>query len=144
MRVEWHAHAILDLQRLKEFIFQQNKEAAERAIRLIKAAVMQITTHPRIGKPVEGFPDYHEIVIPFGTAGYVVRYRIKGDTALIIAIKHGKEAGFNNQSAKLWVIKDPEEEQLFMRAIDKGLMDLENSRELSLETVKHIVTGQDK
>lgn len=110
MRVEWHDLAIVDLLRLKEFIFQHNQEAARRAVRLIKAAAMQIATHPLIGKPVEGFPDYHEIVIPFGASGYVVRYRMQGDTALIIAVKHGKEAGFSEQAAQLWVVKEPAEE----------------------------------
>ncbi len=120
MQVEWHDLAIVDLLRLKEFISQHNQEAARRAVRLIKAAVMQIATHPRIGKPVEGFLDYHEIVIPFGASGYVVRYRIKKDTVLIIAVKHGKEAGFSDQTAKLWVIKETAEEAYSAEVREEG------------------------
>jgi hypothetical protein len=35
-------------------------------------------------------------MIPFGASGYVLRYRLQGDTIFIIAIKHGKEAGFSS------------------------------------------------
>lgn len=110
MRVEWHDLAIVDLERLKEFVAQHNQEAALKAVRHIKAAIQHISTHPQIGKPVEGFPDYRDIVIPFGASGYVVRYRILGDAALIIlAVKHGKEVGFGDQAASLWVVKEPVE-----------------------------------
>jgi hypothetical protein len=62
--------------------------------------------NPRIGRPVEGMPDCRELIIPFGSSGYVLRYRLAGDKVLIHAVKHGKEAGFSDQAAKLWVVKD--------------------------------------
>ena len=92
MRIEWLVPAILDLQRLKDFILPHNKEAAIRAIRLIKNAVTPVALNPRIGKPVEDLPNYYDVVIPFGSSGYVIRYRIQDDVVFIIAIKHCKEA----------------------------------------------------
>lgn len=121
MRVEWHDLAIVDLQRLKEFISHHNKEAALKAVRHIRAAVMLISLNHQIGKPVEGFPDYREIVIPFGASGYVVRYRIISDAALIIAVKHGKEAGFSDQAATLWVVKELAEEAYGTAGQDEGV-----------------------
>jgi len=109
MRIEWLASAILDLQRLREFILPHNKEAAQRAVRLIRTAVTPIESNPRIGKPVEDLPDFHDIFIPFGASGYVLRYRIQGDTIFIIAVKHCREAGFSDQTPALWVVKDPVE-----------------------------------
>jgi plasmid stabilization system protein ParE len=94
MRIEWHTSAIEDLQRLRDFIRPHNKEAAQRAVRLIRSALTPVELNPRIGKPVDDLPDFHDLVIPFGASGYVIRYRIQGDTALIIAVKHCKEAGF--------------------------------------------------
>lgn len=94
MRIEWLDSAILDLQRLRDFILPHNKEAAQRAFKIIRAAVGPVETNPLIGKPVEDLPDYHDLVIPFGASGYLLRYRIQGDTIFIIAVKHGKEAGF--------------------------------------------------
>jgi plasmid stabilization system protein ParE len=37
------------------------------------------------------------MVIPFGASGYVLRYRVEADTVFIVAIKHGKEAGFSDE-----------------------------------------------
>ena len=37
-------------------------------------------------------------MIPFGASGYVLRYRLQDDTIFIIAVKHGKEAGFASQT----------------------------------------------
>lgn len=96
MNIEWLVPAILDLQRLKEFILPNNKEAARRAVKVIRAAVALLETNPLIGKPVEDMPDYRDLVIPFGSAGYLLRYRIQGDTAYIVAVRHGKEAGYSD------------------------------------------------
>lgn len=109
MRIEWLDTAILDLQRLKDFIQPYNKEAALRAVQLIKRAVTPVASNPGIGKPVEDLPDFHDIVIPFGASGYVLRYRIQGETIFIIAVKHCKEAGFYDQTPSLWVVKEPVE-----------------------------------
>ena len=106
MRIEWLGSAILDLQRLRDFIQPHNKEAAQRAVRIIRAAVAPIAANPRIGKPADDLPDYHDIIIPFGASGYVLRYRIQGDTIFIIGLKHCKEAGFSDQAPTLWVVKE--------------------------------------
>jgi plasmid stabilization system protein ParE len=116
MRIEWLDSAILDLQRLRDFIQPHNMEAAQRAVRLIRTAVTPIASNPRIGKPVEDLPEYHDIFIPFGASGYVLRYRIQGDTIFIIAVKHCREAGFSDQTPALWVVKDPAEEAYGMLA----------------------------
>ncbi len=95
MRVEWLPPAIHDLQRLRDFILPHNPDAARRAIKVIKGAVGLLNANPGLGKPVEDLPDYHDIVIPFGAAGYVLRYRIRADVIYIVAVRHGKEAGFS-------------------------------------------------
>jgi len=109
MRIEWLVSAILDLQRLKEFILPHNMEAAQRAVRVIRAAVTSVESNPHIGKPVEDLPDFHDIFIRFGSSGYVIRYRIQGETVFIVAVKHCKEAGFSDQSPSLLVVKEAQE-----------------------------------
>ncbi len=109
MRIVWLDAAIADLQRLRDFILPYNKEAAQRAARIISAAIAPVASNPRIGKPVEDLPDYHDIIVPFGASGYLLRYLIQGDTIFIIAIKHCKEAGFADQTPALWVVKNPVE-----------------------------------
>ncbi len=39
-------------------------------------------------------PDYREWLIPFGQAGYLVLYRLDGDCVVLLAIRHGREAGY--------------------------------------------------
>lgn len=95
MRIEWLESAIFDLLRLKDFIQPHNIEAAQRAVRLIKNAVAPLASNPRMGKPVEDLPDYHDIFLPFGASGYVIRYRILNDTIFIVTVKHCREAGFS-------------------------------------------------
>jgi plasmid stabilization system protein ParE len=97
MKIEWLIPAIHDLQRLREFILPHNKVAAQRAVRIIKGTVTLLESNPLIGKPVEDLIDYRDIIIPFGSYGYVLRYRIQQDTIFIVALKHGKEAGFPDQ-----------------------------------------------
>ncbi len=107
MRIEWLESAVNDLQRLREFILPLNREAAQRAFRIIKAAAAPLETNPRIGKPVADLPDCHDIIIPFGAAGYVLRYRIQGDIIFILAVKHGREAGFADRTASGEMVHDP-------------------------------------
>lgn len=94
MKIEWLMPAMLDLQRLREFILLHNREAAQRAVKVISVAVALLETTPFIGKPVEEMPAYRDLVIPFGSAGYLLRYRIQGDVLYIVALRHGKEAGY--------------------------------------------------
>jgi len=95
MRVEWLHPAIHDLQRLRDFLLPRSQASARRAIQVIKGAVALLNANPGLGKPVEDLPDYHDLIIPFGAAGYVLRYRIRGDVIYIVAVRHGKEAGFS-------------------------------------------------
>ncbi len=106
MQIEWLETAIFDLQRLRDFILPHNQEAAQRAGKIIKTAVVPLEGNPYIGKPVEDLPDYFDLVIPFGVSGYILRYRIQGDTIFIIAVKHGKEAGFSSWSSSGGVVND--------------------------------------
>ncbi|TRO79800.1 type II toxin-antitoxin system RelE/ParE family toxin [Desulfuromonas acetexigens] len=95
MRIVWLPAAVADLQRLREFILPHNREAAQRAVKVIKAAVAMIETSPRIGKSAEDLPDYQDLPIPFGAAGYLLRYRIYQGAIYIVAIRHGKEVGYS-------------------------------------------------
>jgi hypothetical protein len=45
------------------------------------------STHP------DGF-QYGEWPVDFGDSGYVALYRYDGETALIVAVRHQKEAGY--------------------------------------------------
>ncbi len=100
MKIEWLPGAVQDLQRLREFIYSHNKEAAGRAVTIIKGSVKMLSRYEYVGKPAEGLPGYYDLVIPFGASGYVLRYRVEQRTILIVALKHGKEAGFPDEGLR--------------------------------------------
>lgn len=87
--------AIRDLQRIQDFLHQHNPIAAKRAATAIIQSVQMLSQHPHGGRPAQDMPDaYREWVIEFGDSGYLARYRIEGETVVILAVRHQREAGF--------------------------------------------------
>jgi hypothetical protein len=39
-------------------------------------------------------PEFREWLIDFGDSGYVVMYRFDGTTAVLLALRHQREAGY--------------------------------------------------
>lgn len=116
MQIVWLEAAISDLMRLRNFILPHNQDAARRAVLTIKKAVAHLSANPGLGKPVEDLADYHDIIIPFGASGYVLRYRMQGGAIVVVAVKHGKEAGFSGKVPAAWLVNDPVEEAYGMLA----------------------------
>ena len=94
-RLIWSASALRDVQRLYRFLAEKNTDAAQRAINTIREGVKIIARQPGIGRPAEDMdPDYREWPIEFGDSGYVVLYRYHKQTAVILAVRHQREAGY--------------------------------------------------
>ena len=82
-----------DLERVREFLDINNPEAAKRALHTIFATLERVEDFSDLGRPTED-ADIQQIVIPFGTAGYIVRYTVlpeSGDV-LVLRLWHGREA----------------------------------------------------
>lgn len=90
----WLDSAVNDIVRLREFIAEQNPNAAKKAAQTIKKAVNKLIEFPNIGKPVEDLPDYRDLHIKFGAAGYILRYRIYKNDLYIVHIRHYRELEF--------------------------------------------------
>ena len=87
--------AIQDLQRLRDLLRPKNPIAAEKAAAVILKGLQELGKFPQIGRPVDNLPEeYRDWLIDFGDNGYVARYRLDGDTVVVLAIRHQKEAGF--------------------------------------------------
>jgi plasmid stabilization system protein ParE len=94
-RVIWTSDALADVQRLYRFLAAKDGNAARRAAQIIRADVKILAHQPQIGRPVEDMEHhYREWLIDFGDSGYVVLYRLEGDTAAILAVRHQKEVGY--------------------------------------------------
>ncbi|TDR88255.1 type II toxin-antitoxin system RelE/ParE family toxin [Enterovirga rhinocerotis] len=94
-RLIWSPAAIRDLSRLHRFLADKNRDAAGRAIRTIRASSRLLASHPEAGHRIAKLPpEYREWPIFFGSAGYIVRYRLSDDQITILAVRHGREAGW--------------------------------------------------
>jgi plasmid stabilization system protein ParE len=93
--VIWTPPALRDVARLHGFLAPKNRDAARRAARTIRQGVKALAAHPEIGRRVDDMPpEFREWFIHFGNSGYVVLYRYDGSQVAILAVRHGKEAGY--------------------------------------------------
>ena len=91
----WAPSALQDVQRVYRFLAEKNIDAAKRAAKVIREGVKILANQPEIGRPVEEMePEYREWLIDFGDSGYIALYRYDGSMAVILAVRHQKEAGF--------------------------------------------------
>ena len=93
--LKWSPQALADVQRLHQFLLDKSSDAAIRAAQTIRAGVKILASQPRIGHPVEDMDaEYREWLIPFGQSGYLVLYRVEAEAVLLLAVRHGREAGY--------------------------------------------------
>jgi plasmid stabilization system protein ParE len=94
-QVIWTPPALRDIARLHGFLAPKNRDAARRAVRTIRRGVKALSAHPEIGRQVDEMPpEFREWFVQFGNSGYVVLYRYDGGQVAILAVRHGKEAGY--------------------------------------------------
>jgi plasmid stabilization system protein ParE len=94
-RLIWSPHGLRDVQRLYGFLAEKTIEAAKRAVKSVRDGVKVIAQQPGIGRPAEDMePECREWLIDFGDSGYVVMYRLHGQTAVILAVRHQWGAGY--------------------------------------------------
>jgi plasmid stabilization system protein ParE len=93
--VIWTPRALRDVARLHGFLVSKNRDAARRAVRTIREGVKSLGAHPEIGRQVDEMPpEFREWFVQFGNSGYVVLYRYDGRQVAILAVRHGREAGY--------------------------------------------------
>ncbi len=85
--------ALADIERLRTFLDQANPGVARRAMTAILIAIERLQEFPDLGMTT-GDADIRQIVIRFGSSGYIIRYAVLAETGdiLITRIWHGREA----------------------------------------------------
>lgn len=94
-QVIWTQPATINLQEIYSYLQFHNPDAASRALLTIKSSVNILLNHPRAGR-LTSTPqvDQRELIIPFGSSGYILLYSIHDDDILIHALRHQKQVGF--------------------------------------------------
>lgn len=90
-QVVWLPEALDDLMRLRNFLEDKSPQAANRAAAVIRGGAKTLADFPAIGKPMNDGTERRELFMPFGTANYVLRYRMDQDIVVIIRVWHSRE-----------------------------------------------------
>ena len=94
-RLKWTPQSLSDVARLHDFLAPESNDAAKRAVNAIRQGVKLLGKFPEMGRPVEELPiEFREWVIEFGSGAYVALYRYDGKETVILAVRHGREAGY--------------------------------------------------
>ena len=100
-RAEFTPEAEADLDRLFDFLLDRAEtvEEAMRAYEAVEAirtaANVHIATTPYSYRRVGQRPTLREIIVPFGSTGYVVRFDIRTpELVLVIGARHQREEDF--------------------------------------------------
>ena len=84
--------ALEDLIRLREFLLDKSPEAANKAKATLLQSLTSIGHFPESHKPVPDMPFHRELVIKFGSHGYVARYRYqRGGDVVVLLVRHQRE-----------------------------------------------------
>ena len=93
--MKWSHAALLDVARVHAFLVPKSRNAAQRAVKAIRQGVKALGKHPEVGRPVDELPpEFREWVIEFGSGAYVALYHYDGKQIVILAVRHGREAGY--------------------------------------------------
>jgi len=95
-KVRFTRAAEVDLLRLYDFLLEKDLAAAQRALDAIKRAVELLRFSPfSCRKTLTDNPFLRELIIPFGSAGYVALFEIEsGDTVNVLAVRHQREEDY--------------------------------------------------
>ena len=84
------------LRRCRQFLLERSPQAAARAAQAIERHLLPLEVTAEMGRPFADAPHLRELVIPFGSAGYVALYRydVVEDTAHLLAFRHQRQSGY--------------------------------------------------
>ena len=86
-----------DIRRLYAFLVERDVVAAEKAIDTIERAVAAFAEFPFVARKADPEnPFLRELLIPFGSAGYVALFEIEDARIItILAIRHQREEDYH-------------------------------------------------
>ena len=87
MKLQFTASARSDLWRLRDFIAQENPDAAATVSRRLLDSILRLREHSKLGHIIPEYDDLRDWV----SGPYVVRYRVEGKRLIILRVWHGRE-----------------------------------------------------
>lgn len=92
--VEFSGRALLDVDRLVDFLMQADPTVALATATILFEAINVLKHSPEIGRTTKSV--FRELIVSRGRTGYVVLYRYVSEQSrvLIVAIRHQREVGY--------------------------------------------------
>lgn len=91
-RIIYTPAAVADLVRFAKFLGTKDKLVAKRALSIIRSEIEKAAVFPERVRPVPDLMHFREIIIDFGSNGYVARFRHEpGGDIFIVRLKHQLE-----------------------------------------------------
>lgn len=92
----WTPAALLDIQRLYQFLAVKDRQAAQKTVASIRSSINILAHHPQAGRPIEDMEiEFREWPNNFGNSGYIIAlYHFDGSTAVLLAVRYQSEAGY--------------------------------------------------
>lgn len=93
-RVEVTERALRDLERLFDFIAEEDPVRARKQLLSVRRAFELLADHPLLGRESE--EGRRELILSRGRYGYIAKYRWYpgDDVVLVLAVRHQREAGY--------------------------------------------------
>ncbi|SMC96357.1 type II toxin-antitoxin system RelE/ParE family toxin [Rhizobium sp. RU36D] len=95
--IRYTDEAIEDFDRLYDYLISFDVGLADRAYKAIVAAIEHLRTFPfSCRKARDEDPFLRELIVPFGSSGYVVLFRVDdGGTVTVAAVRHQREDDYH-------------------------------------------------
>jgi len=95
-QVVYSLRALVDLERVFEFIAQNDPAAAAAAVEAVRTVVLASGDHPMLGHRVQG--EIRQLVISYGRTGFVALYPFvpSRDEVRVPGIRHQRELDFRD------------------------------------------------
>jgi plasmid stabilization system protein ParE len=96
-RLQFAKAALDDLDRLYDYLLPIDIELAERATLAIRKAIVPLQDFPFAARKADpGNPFLRELLIPFGSSGYVALFEIEDvKTVTVLVVRHMREDDFH-------------------------------------------------
>jgi plasmid stabilization system protein ParE len=96
-RVEVTEQALRDLERLFDFLAEEDPTRARKQLLSVRRAFELLADHPLLGRDAE--EGRRELILSRGRYGYIAKYRWlpAEDVVLILAVRHQREAGYTEE-----------------------------------------------
>jgi len=91
MKLVWLPEAKDDIRRLFDFLTDKDPDAAARMLQRVRTGATTLLEFPLSGRRMDDATERRELFVPFGVGAYVLRYRLRGETIVVIRVWHSRE-----------------------------------------------------